>query len=414
MLQVEGREFFINTPEENTLSLVTWINDYCIQNNVLDVDGEILQIEVNTANPFYLLLYGLGYRESIIQQLLYSLGCNSSIASSSENQLRQLMQLGRIYQRPATQATMLTLITAANTGTCVVDTNNTISTQFGGNSLTWTPCFHLEIPPGHTRTMIFTADKGGRVILPINAVELIFDTEPINFASIEQQADVSNGSEGETLAETRERFMLSTEHLSYIERCQQNMQNLPGLSFARVWFNYSNLAGAYYDDIFVEARHALLIIQGYNENIGQVYVTNIAWPTQTPDPSLGYATASQTYTQNNGQVFEITWIAPKQRHVYIRVRPAVDPSQQNINDIKNCLLRYSLQKGINATITEREIFAALEAAGLGTLVAGVAVSLDPILISDTATVADGTFSVQVGQAQVPVIDPEDVAVELLA
>ena len=49
MIELDGVEYSVATPEENVTSMVDYINNYCAVNNIRNSKGELIYIEQNNA-----------------------------------------------------------------------------------------------------------------------------------------------------------------------------------------------------------------------------------------------------------------------------------------------------------------------------------------------------------------------------
>ena len=124
MIELDGIQYNVNTPEENATSMVNFINNFCATRNIRNSKGELISIDANTANPMYMIIYGLAYLVSAVQRLIYSVGCAFSISSSSDRQLLNLATLSGVKRKGASPTIVNCIIYASRyTGNHQEDSN---------------------------------------------------------------------------------------------------------------------------------------------------------------------------------------------------------------------------------------------------------------------------------------------------
>src|SRR5574344_910779 len=115
MIDLDGKTFTIKTPTENTETLLNYINSYCSENNIRNSKGELIYISANFTNPLYLILWGLGYFITAIQNLIYSIGKSLNVQEASDEQLLNIADMAGIKRGSASVTTFTAQVRARET-----------------------------------------------------------------------------------------------------------------------------------------------------------------------------------------------------------------------------------------------------------------------------------------------------------
>ena len=126
--------------------MLGFINDYCTTNNITNSKGELVQIEQNWANPLYILLFGFSYLVTVLQKLIYNVGCSLNIARASDRQVMNIAEIANVKRKEATKTTIQAIIYSKLTGTVAVPCHITKDLVITTNSVL--RLFHLVL---HTK-----------------------------------------------------------------------------------------------------------------------------------------------------------------------------------------------------------------------------------------------------------------------
>lgn len=316
MVELDGIEYKVQVPSEVANDLVTYINQYCSDNHVVNSKGEQIYIDVNPMNPFYILCYGIGYLVGILQRLIYSVGCSLSLASSSDRQLLNLAQMCNIKRRPASYTTVNINVFSSLTAACRIPPMAPVTVVTGGRAMTFhsSNTSYVYIPEGQTQRITLIADEMGAFTVPEGAITA-FDNDISNLRLIKSDAAVPGRPE-ETVAELRKRIQKRSEISSSIIRVQDALSALPGITLCNVYFNFNPTGETIIGGVTVKPRQALLVIQGYNAKIAETYFRYMTAETAGKDQA---GVQYQSYITHAHQSIYCYYIAPQQTRVYVRV-----------------------------------------------------------------------------------------------
>lgn len=264
MLTLDGIEYEIKTPEENASDLVTYINTYCQDHGVKNSKGEIISVEENVANPFYMWIYGQSYLTTILQKLIYNAGCTLSIPEASERQLLNLADIAGIKRRGATKTTIQGTVYASTEEGCVITTEDTVTLYIGNQEVIFHPAFDIEINENETHQIIFVAERYGAFNISANTITA-FDEEIPGLRRLETLASIPGQNE-ETIANLRSRIQRRSVEGTQVDKAAEAIQGLEGVSLCNIYFNYSPSVIDYVGsrNIPVLPRTALVLVQGWS------------------------------------------------------------------------------------------------------------------------------------------------------
>lgn len=345
MVELDGHEYIIQAPQENAAQAIQWVNQYCIDNNVKNLQGEVISIEISPGSPLYLLFLAFGYLAALCQNLIYGLGRMINIGSATDKQLTALGEIVRMRRLPASYTSIKGIVTASATETCNITTSLTAKIQIGGKQITFQPLFDIDIRPGSVGVIILQATSLGSFFVPANTITA-FDSPPIGFARLETQASLP-GRPPETSSQFRRRLQIRTTALSAIEKCVQALRQLPGIQAANIAFNYGN-SPQEIQGYIVDARKAIGFIQGYNEDIAKVIFSYLMCDMMP-------LSLSQTYTLNNGQTLIAYWDTPILIPVFIEVYIRNEMSNSLNTAIINAIQSLSFDIDVASSITTADI-----------------------------------------------------------
>lgn len=349
MLELDGVEYVVKTPAENTQDLVDYVNQYCQSNNIQNSDGEVIFIEVNMANPLYLLFWAAGYLATIIQRLLYSIGRQFSIAAASEKQLINLALNAGLRRRAATHTTVRAVVYAASTGNCIITPDNKITILVSGKAYVFRPAFSLIVPANESKVLVMKADVTSPLYLGANALTK-FDEDISNFGHMYSEAAVP-GRNIESLASLRQRLLDRQNVSSSLDLVIQAVRGLEGVTACNIFYNSNLVNPVNVGTITIPPRHMALFLQGYNDNVARTIFSYVDRPFITTGDAI-----EQQYQLINGQVFSVYMIPPITRLVYIRVYANVDLADKTKLDIKHALMTAALDLDVGSPLSVASLF----------------------------------------------------------
>lgn len=380
MILLDEIEYEVKTPDENLDDVVTYINDYCQQNDIRNSLGEVINIDANDANPLYEVLRGLSYLTTIMQKLIYSAGCSMSIAEASDRQLLNLSDIAGIKRTRATK-TVISGIAYADTlsaDPCVITQALEATVTVAGYDIVFHPAFDVTIPTGESRSIILIAEQYGAYNLSANTITQ-FDTPVPNLRLLTTNASVP-GQEQESIASLRERLQRRTVDSTQIEKAATAIQNLEGVSMCTIYFNYSprNDETVVYGDgtITVPPREALVLVQGWSAAdptaIARTFYRYLLCKTTGEDVP---GAQPSVYTTKAGQDLTVWVVPPMQQPIYIRVFIHNTLSYEQINGIKDVICSLAGGLIIGQALTSVEVINAVSAIYTNLTVQGAELSL---------------------------------------
>lgn len=380
MILLDEIEYEVKTPDENLDDVVTYINDYCQQNDVRNSLGEVINIDANDANPLYEVLRGLSYLTTIMQKLIYSAGCSMSIAESSDRQLLNLSDIAGIKRTRATKTVIsgIAYADALSADPCVITQALEATVTVAGYDIVFHPAFDVTIPTGESRSIILIAEQYGAYNLSANTITQ-FDTPVPNLRLLTTNASVP-GQEQESIASLRERLQRRTVDSTQIEKAATAIQSLEGVSMCTIYFNYSprNDETVVYGDstITVPPREALVLVQGWSATdptaIARTFYRYLLCKTTGEDVP---GAQPSVYTTKAGQDLTVWVIPPMQQPIYIRVFIHNTLSYEQINGIKDVICSLAGGLIIGQALTSVEVINAVSAIYTNLTVQGAELSL---------------------------------------
>lgn len=338
MILLDGIEYDVKTPEENVDDLITFINDYCAANNVTNSLGEVIYLENTEANPLYMLAYGLSYLTTVMQKLIYNAGCAISLAEASPRQLLNLSDIAGIKRSAATRTVIQGVVYAnlEDTGAvdCVITQDMEATITIAGMDVTFHPAFDVTVPVGESRAIVLIAEQYGAYSIAANTITQFDDIIP-GFRSMATSASTP-GQDVEPIASLRARLQRRSIEGTQIDRAAAAIQSLEGVAMCNIYFNYSPSEVEYvaYGDssIAVQPRTALLIVQGWSNDIAQVFYRYLFCATSGNDVA---GAQPLTYTTKAGQELTIYVVPPHSRNIYINVYVKNKLSYEQVDGIKD-------------------------------------------------------------------------------
>lgn len=359
MLTLDGVEYTVKTPEENASDLVKFINDYCETHNVVNSKGETIYIAANEANPLYMLLYSNAYLATVLQKLIYSAGCTMSVPESSEKQLLNIADIAGVTRNSATKTTIQGTIYANEQDTgavdCVITRSLSCTVSSGTYQLTFHPAFDITIPIGESRQIVLICEDYGAYNISENTITQ-FDDAVAGFRKMTTLASIP-GQDQESIASLRARIQRRTTAGTQADRAAEAIQSLDGVALCNVYFNESPSASQYVGTRALEVppRQALLLVQGYNDNIAKTFFSHMICKTAGENYPTSVGAYSQNYITHANQTLPAWIVPPAQIPVYIKIYIYETLTYLQIDGIKDIICSLSSSLTIGQSITSKMV-----------------------------------------------------------
>lgn len=403
MIELDGIEYSLNTPEENCNDALSFINNYCAEHGAMNSKGEVIYVEPNTTNPLYIILYGLSYLVTIIQKLIYSVGASISIPHSSDNQLLNLADIANVRRRAPTKTTIKAFVTSNLPGedaiNCVITPVLSVTIATAEQDVVFHPATDYVIPPGEGRNITLIAEQEGSFAISAGSFSL-FDTPVEGLRSIVASAS-EPGKDRETIAELRARIQRRASNGTQIDRAAEAIYQLDGVNNCNIYFNYSpttpEVIGSGTHMMTVEPRKALVLVQGYSSEIAKTYFNHLLCESQQVTDS-----EVQYYVTKAGQQLPVYVTPPAQVRILIRLYLGEDAGYDQSLALKDTLLRLEGKITIGQDITAALVISQLREAYPTLSIIGAEVALE-----------DGNFSfkTEIQQNEIAVFNTVDITIK---
>lgn len=359
MIELDGMQYVVKSPEENVSDMLSFINDYCTLHNIKNSKGENVYIDANTTNPLYMICYGISYLLSKIQKLVYSVGCAFNIQASSNEQLMTLADMSKIQRKSATKTTISCLIYADRSSDedphpCTITKMMSASVSVKGTTVVFHPAYDLTIPVDGVGLVILIAETEGSFNISEEAITGF--TEAVTGLRQLKSAASVPGSPEETIAELRDRLQNRVSSQTQLDKAAEAIEELDGVSLCNIYFNPSITDNTIINDIVVLPRHTLLIVQGYNDHIAETYYRYVT--QETTDPNDNERTAGggpQYYVTHANQQLPVYVVTPAQADVHIKVYISGKASISLVNSVRDTVSLLSMNRSIGQELTSAEV-----------------------------------------------------------
>lgn len=402
MIELDGVEYSLNTPEENCNEAVTFINNYCADKGIKNSKGELIYIDANTTNPLYMIIYGLSYLVTILQKLIYSVGASFSIPHSSEEQLLNLADIANVKRRKATKTIIRAFVTSNLPGEeavdCVITPSLAVTLPTASGDIVFHPASDYIIPPGQGQNITLIAEQEGSYAISAGAFSS-FDTPVAGLRTLTSSASVP-GKSAETIQELRQRLQRRAITGTQIDRAAEAISQLDGVNDCSIYFNYSSDTDAHIgvapNIMVVEPRKALILCQGFSSDIARTYYNHVICESQQVSSS-----ETQVYTTRAGQELPVYITPPFSVPVSVHLFLGEEVGYNQTQAIKDTILTLVDRITIGQKITSVMVVNILHEQYPSLQVAGAEVS-----------VRGGTFSYScdIRQNEIAVFNVDDITV----
>ena len=380
MIELDGIQYNVRTPEENAENMLGFINDYCTTNNITNSKGELVQIEQNWTNPLYLILYGFSYLVTVLQKLIYNVGCSLDIARASDRQVMNIAEIANVKRKDATRTTVQAMLYAdlvvgmgEGQSPCHITKDLVITTNYGSSVISFSPAYETTIPVGGAVSMVLICNQEGSYSIPAGSFTH-FDTPVEGLRTIVSSASVP-GQDRESIADLRTRIQERATTSTQLDRAAADITQLDGVSLCNIYFNYSNTSDVVINDITVPPRQALLFVQGYSDYIARTFYNHLSCLTAGKDSPTAIP---QIYTTHAGQQLPVYIIPPTVIYpnivIYLNEQVTADVNQ----GIKDAISSLASSMSIGQTLTSTMIINKIQKAYPSLALAGIEISPDEI------------------------------------
>ena len=401
MVELDGVEYQVQDTETVASEIVERINSYCKEHGVTNSQGDIVFIDANRANPLYMIIWGLSYVISILQRLIYNVGCAFNIAASSPRQLLNLADIAGVKRNDATYTIIPCLIYAADTGDCIITKDLLVKTVAKGTELKFHPAFEATVTAGHVLNVPLICEITGPFTIEEGWADK-FEAPVDNLDHIILAASIP-GADQETIASLRARMQQRKLNFTQVDAARDASRILPGVASCSIFFNYSNVDDVVVGDITISPRKALVVVQGYSDDIAEAYYSHLLCES-VPGPED--RTQKQDYITHANQHMPVYFVSPRPLPVYIHIVVDAELTDEMVQKVKDKACEISLHLSIGDSLSTFQVME------LVTATPGITAKVLGCSLGDAA--ATGQFQVTPEADQLLTLAPEHITIEVLS
>ena len=383
MVELDGRSYVVNTPTENAFALLDFVNQFMVDNDVKDKEGNVVQFKISLASPIWLIIIGIGYMASVCQKIMYAVAQAFNIADCSEQQVLSLAKIARLARKEGSYTTVVCTATAKADGICRITTDLEAKVTYENVEYTFKPIYEAVIPAGTSAEVILICTVTGPVYFEAGEITG-FTTEVTNLDTFVSSAP-QPGSGMESISSLRTR-MMNNESISPLAGAIQGINALDGVTKAIVLYNPNYDSSMVLGGKTVPPKKAVVFVQGYSDNIAQEYYRHMM--AQTYDDGTA---RQQDTVLANGQNFTLNYYTPVAVNLYIRVKVVAAQSAERELEIKRAVVNLSNSREIGANYTSAYIIDMMNTNLNFPEVTGIEISTDGTNWSDTTSFNEGNI-----------------------
>ena len=383
MIELDGRSYVVNTPTENAFALLDFINQFMVDNDVKDKQGNVVQFKISLASPIWLIIIGIGYMATVCQRIMFAVAQAFNIADCSEQQVLSLAKIARPSRKAGSYTTVVCTASASSEGPCEITTYLEATVIYENEEYIFHPIYAATIPAGTSAEIILICSVTGPVYFEAGAITE-FTTEVENLESFVSSAP-QPGSGMESISSLRTR-MMNNESISPLAGAIQGINALDGVTKAVVLYNPNYDSSMVLGGKTVPPKKSIVFVQGYSDNIAQEYYRHMTAQTYND----GTARQQDTVLAN-GQNFTLNYYTPVAVNLYIRVKVVAAQSAERELEIKRAVVNLSNSREIGDNYTSAYIIDMLNTNLNFPEVTGVEISTDGTNWSDTTSFNEGNI-----------------------
>ena len=383
MVELDGRSYVVNTPTDNAFALLDYVNQFMVDNDVKNKQGEVVQFKISLASPIWLLIIGIGYIATVCQRIMYAVAQAFNLGSCSEEQVLNLARIARLTRKEGSYTTVACTVTATNDGVCSITTDLEAQVTYEGTDYTFHPIFAVDVPAGTSAEIILICTVTGPVYFEVGEITE-FTTAVANLDTLVSAAP-QPGSGLESISSLRTRLM-TNEAVSPLMGAIQGINALDGVTKGVVLYNSNYDSSMILGGKTVPPKKAVVFIQGYSDKIAQEYYRHMAAQTYNDGTAQ-----SQSYELGNGQNFTMYYYMPVAVNLYVRVKVSTLLTVERESEIKMAIQALSNSREIGKNYTSSYIIDSLNTNLYYTEIIGIEVSEDGTTWGNTTNFNEGNI-----------------------
>jgi hypothetical protein len=371
-ITLDGIEYTINNEAFDIASdMARYINEYCERFDIVNSQGERMRVDVNDTSIIWLILLANGYRDGIIERMIYAVSLNFNISLCSDEQLLNLAKIMRTQRKKSSPTTTPVSIEALDTGDVHITKSVKATVVTNEGEMVFSPAYESVIPSGSVRSVIFMANKNGPYRLNAGAITT-FDAPVDNVGNISNGQGMA-GNSVETVNQLRQRIAVNDKGLLDSDLAKQAIESLPGISFCNIFVNHNNTYGILMNGITIPPRRAAVYISGYNEMIAREYFKYMTMLTVGENIENAI---SLSYRTLDGQTIPFYYFTPVFITIYVKVIIDIQVIDERVESVQEYVMGLNGLKGIGDQITSADVMNVFKDAQKDYNVLGVLISMD--------------------------------------
>lgn len=344
--QIDGQTWQPQSTAEHTSAIINKINSLLQENNIQDEDGNVVQLSANYANAFYLLALASGNRYADQDEKLSAAINSFNIELCDDQQIENLLPIAAVERNPGSYSTLKLTCTVAPGESCTIPAGT--RAPFGSYFFVTKTDVLIDNSAGSTpmqQDVSTVCDKIGPVIVLTGEVTA-FEGSIAGLESVRNEESSVPGVAAETTNELRQRLIQGKTIKYTLEGCKSALEELTGIAYARVYFNYNTIAPITLPgNVVLQPRTAYIVVYGSAfDGLAETYAEFMNAPTQNA-PGATTTAKSQNYITNSGQEIPVRFDEAGEKLVYVKI--VLAPDAEDTDEIEAQLKRDLLESSSN-------------------------------------------------------------------
>ncbi len=344
----------VNTVLENAEEGRALINKYLSDAGAKDSKGNPAVVQHIAGSPLWLFALARGQQATEWQERAKVVYNALNIQSCEDEQVKNLAILSGLKQKQRTSTYTIVYISNDTDSTITLNSRNSIFHDsvnnydwYIGQNLTLATHTDAKVPVYCATTNEVSLKSGVTFrVVPLNASWSDFVCSAVT-GTIE-------GSSAETIAELRNRVMVGTSSYSMVNKTQDAIAHLKGITNCSIYFNQSATNVLQLDGgISVSARQALVVIRGVDADdlIARTYFTYM--DVQSYNPGQDYDVLT-SYARIGALDMPVHYLQATAEKVYVRISIRIKSSDPNYSGyVKDVLTQYSGTTEVGQNLTTK-------------------------------------------------------------
>lgn len=274
--EINGETWQPQGANAHAQSIMEKVNAILQENDVRDENGNLVQLQPNSANALYLLALGDGERLQTHDQELSQAINSFNIELCDDQQIENLLPIAAISRNSGSFSTLRLAVTASEDGECTIPAGTTITY----NDVQFVVQNEVILTAGTTQIITTICNTIGPVVVLTGEITA-FDSPIANLKSVTNIESSIPGIAPETTNQLRQRLLKGDVIKYSLEGCKKALEELTGVTYARIYFNYNTDELITLDGgVVLQPRTAYIVIYGQSDKIAETYATYMNMPTQ--------------------------------------------------------------------------------------------------------------------------------------